>query len=91
MPNILAKRRIVPELIQDDVNRDNIISALMPLILNETTYVETRTALGEVSRLLGNTGVIERISRLLESDLFPQDNPSPAELGVSREHRPRQE
>lgn len=63
MPNILAGRQIVPELIQREVTARNLIRAAENLLI-EPTRSETRAALGEIRQRLGEPGAAERVARM---------------------------
>lgn len=42
LPNLLADEKIVPELLQEDVNADNIAEHLLPMLSGDTTQVTDR-------------------------------------------------
>ncbi len=62
MVNILAKRLIVPELIQHDFHSANIVSEAVNLIENQERRKEMQTALKDVCTQLGQTGAYSRMS-----------------------------
>jgi lipid-A-disaccharide synthase len=61
MPNILAGRKIVPELIQGEMTAKNLVRAAEPL-LSETIHHETTTALHSLRKLLGAPGAAARVA-----------------------------
>lgn len=61
MPNILAGRRLVPELIQSQVNARNLIRAGEPM-LSETLHRETAAALAALRNRLGTPGAGGRVA-----------------------------
>lgn len=61
MPNILAGRRIVPELIQGEMNSRNLVRAAEPL-LSPTIRAETVAALRELRAKLGAPGAARRVA-----------------------------
>jgi lipid-A-disaccharide synthase len=63
MPNILAGRRIVPELIQGEVTPNNIVRAAEPL-LSETIRAETVAALKSLQEKLGSPGAAGRVAAM---------------------------
>jgi len=63
MPNILAGRRIVPELIQGEMTAKNLVRAAEPL-LNETIHRETIVALHSLRDLLGAPGAAARVAAI---------------------------
>ncbi len=63
MPNILAGRAIVPELIQRDVTAAQLVRAAEPL-LAEPLHSETATALRAVRASLGAPGAAARVAAM---------------------------
>jgi lipid-A-disaccharide synthase len=63
MPNILAGRLLVPELMQGEVNASNLVRAAEPL-LTEPLRSETAQALGALRGLLGSPRAAERVARM---------------------------
>jgi lipid-A-disaccharide synthase len=63
MPNILAGRKIVPELIQGEVTVENLVRAAEPL-LGETIRADTVTALGALREKLGAPGAAGRVAEI---------------------------
>jgi lipid-A-disaccharide synthase len=61
MPNILAGRQIVPELIQGQVTARNLVRAAEPL-LSETIHAETQAALRALRERLGAPGAAARVA-----------------------------
>lgn len=60
MPNLIAGRRIVPELIQDDFTPQAVEMETRRLIESPDARAEMRANLAEVSKKLGPGGAIER-------------------------------
>jgi lipid-A-disaccharide synthase len=63
MPNILAGRAIVPELIQSDVTPGNLVRAAEPLLV-EPLHGETAAALCAVRANLGAPGAADRVATM---------------------------
>lgn len=63
MPNILAGRQVVPELIQYQVTPSNLVRAAEPM-LNEAIRAETVSALGAIRARLGAPGAAGRVAEL---------------------------
>ncbi|MHB8383232.1 MAG: lipid-A-disaccharide synthase [Candidatus Binataceae bacterium] len=63
MPNILAGRKIVPELIQGEVTAKNLVRAGEPL-LSETIHRDTAAALKSLRELLGAPGAAARVAAI---------------------------
>ena len=63
MPNILAGRRVVPELIQWEVTSANLVRAAEPM-LAEPTRSDTAAALRSVRRSLGDPGAAARVAAI---------------------------
>ncbi|MGB0124257.1 MAG: lipid-A-disaccharide synthase [Silvibacterium sp.] len=82
MVNLIAGRRVVPELIQGDFTAENLVSHLQPLLNDEGARAEMQTSLGQISDMLkakGNPGksAIERVaemaSQMLDQSKIPQE------------------
>lgn len=65
LPNIIAGRRIVPELLQDQVNASNITLETVRLLTDTTVRAETLTSLAEVREKLGSTGAVNRVAEVI--------------------------
>ncbi len=52
MVNLIAGRRLVPELIQNDFTADNIVSSLRPMLDDEAVRSTLQTGLAEVRAAL---------------------------------------
>jgi len=63
LPNIVAGRKIVPELLQYAVTADNIAKEAMPLLMEPTIHKAVVTDLEEVRRKLGATGAVHRVAQ----------------------------
>jgi lipid-A-disaccharide synthase len=60
MVNLIAGRKIVPELIQNDCTAANISREVLPLLTNTELYERTRAALSDVRQKLGRPGASGR-------------------------------
>lgn len=65
MPNLIAGRRIVPELIQNAASADAIARAAEPLLCDEKARADHLDGLAEVRAALGAPGAVERAARLV--------------------------
>ena len=65
LPNILAKHRIVPELLQDEVEVKRITSITLDLLQDSEKREEQRKALCKVRQQLGDSGAAERTAQLV--------------------------
>ena len=65
--NIVAQRRIVPELIQDDATADNIAAEALLLLNDETRRSQMLHDLAELKLAMGEPGASERVAALIES------------------------
>ena len=63
MPNLLAGRLIVPELIQSEVTAPNLVRAAEPL-LSEPRHSETAAALRALRQNLGRPGAAVRVAEI---------------------------
>jgi len=64
MPNLIAERQVVPELIQSAVTPERIASAVRQLLDDPQAYRVTQEGLREVRRRLGSGGAAERAAAL---------------------------
>src|SRR5690606_23778269 len=60
MVNLIAGRRIVPELIQHDFTPERVADAAVPLLMDQSRAAAMRHALQEVREKLGAPGASER-------------------------------
>ena len=65
MPNIVAGRRIVPELLQDDANPQNIAAETLKLLTDKQVYTKAKADLAEVKEKLGQTGAVNRVAQVI--------------------------
>lgn len=65
LPNILAEKMIVPELLQDDANPETITSLAVPLINDMATRQEMKEALHAVRLHLGTPGASSHTADLV--------------------------
>lgn len=68
LPNIIAGRQVVPELLQDDCSATNIANTALRYLLDPGLYISTRQELAQVRRMLGQEGAVDRIA--MEIDRF---------------------
>ena len=69
MVNLIAGRRVVPELIQEDFTAAAVAREVCNLVLNETARKEMRAGLREVRTRLGPGGAIHRAAELISTML----------------------
>jgi lipid-A-disaccharide synthase len=65
MPNLIAGRCVVPELIQGQVTAPNIAAAARQLLTNTHTYSVAQEGLREVRKRLGEPGAAKRAAGLI--------------------------
>jgi lipid-A-disaccharide synthase len=65
MVNLIAGKRIVPELIQGDFTAENVVSHLVPLLENESARVQMQTGLRKVAALLRcDSSAVGRVAQI---------------------------
>jgi lipid-A-disaccharide synthase len=73
MVNLIAERRVVPELIQSDFTANRVAAEVLSLLRDPETRAKMRAGLAEVRKRLGPPGAVERaadaIIELLREDL----------------------
>lgn len=65
LPNLIAKKRIVPELLQDDLTPDTLTKYSLDLLRNPEKCDAQRDALNTVYQQLGKSGAAERTAQLV--------------------------
>jgi len=65
LPNLIAGKRIVPELLQDDLTPDTLTNHTIDLLSNPEKLEEQRTSLNKVYKQLGEPGTAERTAQLV--------------------------
>lgn len=65
LPNIVAGRRIIPELLQEEVNSDRICAEISKLIEPGAYADGVRRDLAAMRQKLGASGAVERVARLI--------------------------
>lgn len=60
MVNLIAGRRVVPELIQSDFTPDGVAQEILNLLSNSLARADLRSGLADVRRRLGPPGAVER-------------------------------
>lgn len=63
LPNIIAGRKVVPELLQDAVTADNIANETIAVLTDVQVCSRVLEDLAEVRHKLGATGAVERVAR----------------------------
>lgn len=62
LPNIVAGRKIVPELLQYAVNADNIAKETMPILVDSNVRNTILQDLAEMREKLGSPGAVKRVA-----------------------------
>lgn len=65
MVNLIAERRVVPELIQKDFTPDRVAQEVLGLLGNPRAREELRAGLAEVRKRLGTPGAVERAADVI--------------------------
>lgn len=65
LPNIVAGRRIVPELIQGDANPEKIASETIKMLTDKALNDTLKQDLAQVKAKLGSAGAVERAARVV--------------------------
>lgn len=70
LPNIIADKSIVPEIIQKDVTPLNITYEIEELLYNQDRREKNIKELGEVKELLSNKNSALEVAKLIDTELF---------------------
>lgn len=65
LPNIVAGRRIIPELLQADANAGGIAREALAILLDPAEKRRLEQDLQEVRRKLGEPGAVERVAKVI--------------------------
>ena len=65
LPNIVAGKEVIPELLQDAVTPDTIVSLVEPLLSDVDKNEAMRSELREVRHKLGEPGAVKRVAHLV--------------------------
>ncbi|MBT9330483.1 lipid-A-disaccharide synthase [Paracidobacterium acidisoli] len=78
MVNLIAGKRIVPELIQGDFTAANVVSLLRPLLYDEEARVRMQADLSQTAEMLqGEESAIDRVARITSRMLHRNERLSP--------------
>lgn len=66
LPNIIAGRRIVPELIQHEANGERIANESLKLLTDRAYYCQMKEDLADVLIRLGEGGAVAKVARVIE-------------------------
>ena len=67
LPNIMAKRRIIPELLQGEVTPENIERELGKILDDGAVYTQMKADLVQVKVELGAPGAVQRVADVIAS------------------------
>ncbi|HGJ65023.1 TPA: lipid-A-disaccharide synthase, partial [bacterium] len=65
LPNIIADKMIVPELLQDKANPNNISQIAIKMLSNSQELEKQRDELRKVREKMGEAGAVERVAKLV--------------------------
>lgn len=65
LPNIVAGREVIPELLQYDVTVPQVVEKLTYLLANHKAYEQMKQDLVEVKEKLGAPGAVNRVAQLI--------------------------
>ncbi|MDE0316042.1 MAG: lipid-A-disaccharide synthase [Candidatus Poribacteria bacterium] len=76
LPNLIAKKRIVPELLQDDLTPNTLTELTLDLLRNPEKLKTQRDSLNTVFQQLGESGASERTAQLVLEQVASARNPT---------------
>jgi lipid-A-disaccharide synthase len=76
MVNLIAERKVVPELVQDDFTPENVTAEILRLLQDPNARAACRAGLQEVRKKLGPPGAVERAADLIAELLDTAGNAS---------------
>jgi len=72
-PNLLLMQEIVPELLQDEVTPENIVSEATELLINQKRREQLLADYQQMRQQLGDVGVCDRAAHAIFSFLLPKE------------------
>lgn len=73
LPNIVAGRQVIPELLQDEVTPLNICKTMRPLLDDAVYYQTMKQDLHDVKVALGDAGAVKRVAQVIISTANRRD------------------
>jgi lipid-A-disaccharide synthase len=64
MANLIAGKRVLPELIQKEVTAENIARIAMNLLTDRDAYCHMENELKHIRQLLGKAGASDRVAEI---------------------------
>ncbi len=71
LPNIIANKRIIPELIEDDVKAENIAYNIEELLFNQSKRLIMISELANVRKMLSDKNSSLEVAKVIDKELFP--------------------
>jgi len=68
LPNLIQGRRVVPELIQDELTAENLASQFRSFLGQKELVEEVREELLGINELLGPPGIMERVAKIVMAE-----------------------
>ena len=65
LPNIIAGRQVVPELVQNEAQPQRLAAEVLKYLQDAEHYAATHRALEEVRHKLGESGAVQRVAALI--------------------------
>ena len=67
LPNIIAKRRVIPELLQEEVTVSNVCNEMSQILDDTAIYEQMKLDLAQVKVDLGAPGAVQRVADVIAS------------------------
>lgn len=68
LPNLIAGRKIIPELLQEDLTAENLKNTMAKLLGDEKARAEIKAEYAKIRAQLGPPGVMARIARIVVAE-----------------------
>lgn len=68
LPNLITGKRIIPELLQENLTPENLKNAMAELLLNEKARAEIKAEYAKIRDQLGPPGVMARVARIVVAE-----------------------
>ena len=74
LPNLIAGKKIIPELLQEDLTPENLKNAMAGLLRDEKARAEIKAEYAKIRDGLGPSGVMARIAQIVVAEAQARAN-----------------
>lgn len=86
LPNLIAGRKVIPELIQEDLTPENLKNEMAKLLWDEKARAEIKAEYTKLQDQLGPPGVMARVARIVMAEAQARPSPKAGQDTQENEH-----